>query len=179
MRRIWITRTEESRRVRNQAVLQPHARHLRGLKWEVVLVKDRRVNAGCMPGKIMVTTGLLDLLKTDAEIAFALGHEVGHVIARHKADIARQDWFPTLLWRPFFSMMEIEADHIGIMLLGAAGFDPYKALVVLWKLANMGALTKKESLMSRYPSYVTRSQYLSQHKVMQKAVKLYKEARRR
>ncbi|KAM3278660.1 hypothetical protein ACQJBY_046124 [Aegilops geniculata] len=156
--------------------LQPHAGHLHGVKWEFILVKDSRVNAGCLPGKIMVTTGLLDLLKTDAEIAFVLGHEVGHIIARHKADIATQDWFPTLLWRPFFSMMEIEADHIGIMLLGGAGFDPNAALVVLWKLAKFDALTKEESLVSPYPSNLKRSQYLSQHKVMQKAMELYKEA---
>ncbi|XP_044390813.1 mitochondrial metalloendopeptidase OMA1-like [Triticum aestivum] len=156
--------------------LQPHAGHLHGVKWELILVKDDRVNAGCLPGKIMVTTGLLEVLKTDAEIAVVLGHEVGHVIARHKADIARQYWFPTLLWRPFFSMMEIEADHIGIMLLGGAGFDPNTALVVLWKLAKIDALTKEESLVSPYPSYLKRSQYLSQHKVMQKAMELYKEA---
>ena len=72
--------------------------------------------------------------------------------------------------------MEIEADHIGIMLLGAAGFHPSIALVVLWKLAKMLALTKEESLMSRYPSYVKRSQYLSQNKVIPKAMELYKEA---
>ena len=40
----------------------------------------------------------------------------------------------------------------------------------------MDALTKEESFMSRYPSYVKRSQYLSQHKVMPKAMELYKEA---
>ena len=84
--------------------------------------------------------------------------------------------FGSSLTVSYVRRMEIEADHIGIMLLGAAGFDPYKALVVLWKLVKMHALTKKESLMSRYPSYVKRSQYLSQHKVMQKAMELYKEA---
>ncbi|XP_044393886.1 uncharacterized protein [Triticum aestivum] len=153
---------------------QPHARHLRGLKWEVTLVKDNQANADCAPGKITVTTGLLDVLKTDAEIAVVIGHEVGHIIARHRADI--HEWFPNLLCGPFFSMTEIEADHIGIMLLGAAGFHPYNALVVLSKLAKMDALTKEESLVSPYPSYFKRSQYLSQHNVMQKAMELYKDA---
>jgi hypothetical protein len=62
------------------------------------------------------------------------------------------------------------------MLLGAAGFHPSIALVVLWKLAKMDALTKEESLVSPYPSDFKRSQYLSQHNVMQKAMELYKDA---
>ena len=55
--------------------------------------------------------------------------------------------------------MEIEADHIGIMLLGGAGFDPNTALVVLWKLAKIDALTKEESLVSSYPSHFKRSHF--------------------
>ncbi|KAI4985345.1 hypothetical protein ZWY2020_017975 [Hordeum vulgare] len=49
--------------------LQLHAGHLRGLKWEVVLVRDNQVNVDCAPGKIVVTTILLEVLKADAEIA--------------------------------------------------------------------------------------------------------------
>ncbi|KAI4985343.1 hypothetical protein ZWY2020_017973 [Hordeum vulgare] len=156
--------------------MQPRAGHLDGVKWEFILVEDDRVSLRCLPCRLMVTTGMLDLLETDAEIAFALGHEVGHIIARHTADIAKQAWFPTILWWPIFSMMEIEADHIGIMLLGAAGFDPKAALVVLWKLAKNDALTKEEALLSPYPSHLKRSRYLPQDKVMQKAMELYKEA---
>jgi hypothetical protein len=62
---------------RNASPLQPHSGHLRELEWGVILVKDELPNAsGTARGKIVVFTGLLDLLKTDAEIAFALGHEV-------------------------------------------------------------------------------------------------------
>jgi predicted Zn-dependent protease len=56
---------------------QTRTRHLDGLDWEVIVVKDKLVNAKCLPGgKIIVYTGLLDQMKMDAEIATVLGHEV-------------------------------------------------------------------------------------------------------
>jgi metalloendopeptidase OMA1, mitochondrial len=55
---------------------QAMTRHLDGLDWEVIVVEDRQVNAMCVPGKIVVYTGLLGYFKTDAEIASVLGHEV-------------------------------------------------------------------------------------------------------
>uniref|UniRef100_M8C4X3 Peptidase M48 domain-containing protein n=1 Tax=Aegilops tauschii TaxID=37682 RepID=M8C4X3_AEGTA len=161
---------------------QPHAGHLRGLKWEVILVKDNQANAGCVPGKIMVTTGLLDVLKTDAEIAVVLGHESTklHIMKSNSARGKKNQRHVPIdkvinIIKLVPSLIEIEADHIGIMLLGAAGFHPSIALVVLWKLAKMLALTKEESLVSSYPSHFKRSQYLSRHNVMQKAMELYKD----
>ena len=56
---------------------RPQTRHLDGLDWEVIVVKDKLVNAMCLPGgKIIVYTGLLDQMKMDAEVATVLGHEV-------------------------------------------------------------------------------------------------------
>jgi metalloendopeptidase OMA1, mitochondrial len=52
--------------------------NLEGLKWEVIVVKDKMINAMCVPGsKIIVYTGLLDRFKEDVEVATVLGHEVG------------------------------------------------------------------------------------------------------
>ncbi|TVU28404.1 hypothetical protein EJB05_19921, partial [Eragrostis curvula] len=46
--------------------------------WDVIVVRSKKVNAMCAPGgKIIVYTGLLDILREDAEIATILGHEVG------------------------------------------------------------------------------------------------------
>ena len=48
-----------------------------GLEWEVLVVSEPDVNAFCLPaGKIVVFTGMLQFLKTDAEIATIIGHEV-------------------------------------------------------------------------------------------------------
>src|SRR4029077_2074662 len=55
--------------------------------WEVVVFKDDTANAFALPGgKIGVHTGILPVAKTDAQLAAVLGHEVGHVIARHGAE---------------------------------------------------------------------------------------------
>ena len=55
--------------------------------WRVVVVKANQKNAFVMPnGKIVVFTGILQVAKTDAGLAAVLGHEVGHVAARHQAE---------------------------------------------------------------------------------------------
>jgi predicted Zn-dependent protease len=52
--------------------------------WEIVVFKDPTANAFALPGgKIGVHTGIIPVAKTDAQLAAVLGHEVGHVIARH------------------------------------------------------------------------------------------------
>ncbi|XP_044443564.1 mitochondrial metalloendopeptidase OMA1 isoform X2 [Triticum aestivum] len=76
---------------------QSQTAHLDGLAWEVIVVKnDRHVGAMSWPhGKIIVFTGLLIHLKTDAEIATALSHDIAHVVARHSSEsIVYKKWFP-------------------------------------------------------------------------------------
>lgn len=55
-----------------------------GGDWEVTVFKDDQVNAFALPGgKIGVYSGLLDVAKTDDQLATVIGHEVGHVLADH------------------------------------------------------------------------------------------------
>jgi predicted Zn-dependent protease len=52
--------------------------------WQVVVFDDKTVNAFALPGgKIGVYKGLLPVAQTPAQLAAVLGHEVGHVLARH------------------------------------------------------------------------------------------------
>jgi predicted Zn-dependent protease len=45
------------------------------------------INAFALPGgQIFITTGLLSKMKTEDQLAGVLGHEVGHVVARHSAE---------------------------------------------------------------------------------------------
>jgi predicted Zn-dependent protease len=54
------------------------------LPWEFHVVDDAAVNAFALPGGfIYVTRGLLSALTNEAELASVLGHEIGHVTARH------------------------------------------------------------------------------------------------
>ena len=56
-------------------------------KWEFVVFDSDELNAFALPGgKVGVYTGLLRLAESDAELATVMGHEIGHVIARHGAE---------------------------------------------------------------------------------------------
>jgi predicted Zn-dependent protease len=56
-------------------------------KWEFVVFDSKEVNAFALPGgKVGVYSGLLQLAESDAELATVMGHEIGHVIARHGAE---------------------------------------------------------------------------------------------
>jgi predicted Zn-dependent protease len=56
------------------------------LPWEFHVVNDASVNAFALPGGfIYVTRGLLAYMNSEAELATVLGHEIGHVTARHSA----------------------------------------------------------------------------------------------
>ncbi|WVZ73781.1 hypothetical protein U9M48_022057 [Paspalum notatum var. saurae] len=91
----WVTESRSRGKARGT---QTQTSHLDGLNWEVIVVKDNLVNAMCLPGgKIIVFTGLLDKFRADAEVATVLGHEVGHVIARHAAEqITKNMWVAIL-----------------------------------------------------------------------------------
>ncbi|KAE8787194.1 beta-barrel assembly-enhancing protease-like [Hordeum vulgare] len=193
----WVA---ESRRRGKARGAQPQTKHLNELNWEVIVVRDKLINAMCLPGgKIVVFTGLLDHFKTDAEIATVLSHEIGHAIARHLPEmITKGMWFTilqlvvlqfiympdlinamsTLLLRlPFSRRMEVEADHIGLMLQASAGFDPRIAPKVYEKLGQIaGNQSVLKSYLSTHPSSKKRAELLSQAKVMEEAMQLYREA---
>ncbi len=51
-----------------------------------LLADDQTINAFALPGgQIFITEGLLKNLKTEAQLAGVLAHEVGHVVGRHSA----------------------------------------------------------------------------------------------
>ena len=57
-----------------------------GLPWTFRLADDPIVNAFAIPGGfIYVTRGLMASLNSEAELAGVVGHEIGHVTARHTA----------------------------------------------------------------------------------------------
>ncbi|MHA6289118.1 M48 family metallopeptidase [Maricaulis sp. CAU 1757] len=59
--------------------------------WEFVVFDDDTVNAFVLPnGKVGFYKGILDIMETDDHIATVMGHEVGHVAARHSAERASQ-----------------------------------------------------------------------------------------
>jgi predicted Zn-dependent protease len=56
------------------------------LPWHFTVVDEPAVNAFALPGGyIYVTRGILPFLKDETQLAGVLGHEIGHVTARHSA----------------------------------------------------------------------------------------------
>ncbi|MDF1809604.1 MAG: M48 family metallopeptidase [Phycisphaerales bacterium] len=69
------------------------------LDWEFTLLNSDVINAFALPGgKVFFTRGLAEKLDSEAEMAGVLGHEIGHVTARHgNQRISKQIGFNALL----------------------------------------------------------------------------------
>jgi len=83
-----VQNTPEARRVAaiGERVLE-HCDRREGVPYSVKLLRVDQVNAVSLPGgPVYVYTGLLDFLNADDDaLACIIGHEVGHVDARHSA----------------------------------------------------------------------------------------------
>ena len=70
-----------------ERIAQAVGNELPDAKWEFVVFESKEVNAFALPGgKVGVYSGLLKLAESDAELAIVMGHEIGHVIARHGSE---------------------------------------------------------------------------------------------
>jgi predicted Zn-dependent protease len=63
--------------------------HRRDLEWRFTVLDTPEINAFALPGGyIYVTRGLLAYMDSEADLAGVIGHEIGHVTARHSAQRA-------------------------------------------------------------------------------------------
>jgi len=63
--------------------------HRAGLKWTFTVLDSPEINAFALPGGyVYVTRGIMAYLESEAELAGVMGHEIGHVTARHGAQRA-------------------------------------------------------------------------------------------
>jgi predicted Zn-dependent protease len=99
--------------------------HLPNLEWHFTLLDDPAVNAFALPGGyIYITRGILAHLNSEAQLAGVLGHEIGHVTARHSAQRATQQQVAGLglglagIFSPAFQRYSGAAQQaLGLMLL--------------------------------------------------------------
>ncbi len=122
---------------------------------DMYVIEDETFGAFTIPGgNIYITTGALDVLSTDDELAFVLGHELGHNENHHTAEIARLIRYVEQLeggdvldqLRSFFTRHraqycnpsdELDADIAAIYLMYAAGYDPERAVSVMQLLRQL------------------------------------------
>jgi predicted Zn-dependent protease len=78
--------------VRRVAMPMAQASERPNLPWTFGVVDDPTPNAFALPGGfVYVTRGMTTLMRSEAEMASVLGHEIGHVTARHSVTaISRQ-----------------------------------------------------------------------------------------
>src|SRR5512135_237686 len=100
------------------------------------------VNAFALPGGyVYVTRGIMAYLNSEAELAAVIGHEIGHVTARHSV---RQQTGATAAGSALVSGygrdMELEADKLGAEYLNRVGFEPEAMIDVVRLLKNQEML---------------------------------------
>src|SRR5690606_30097391 len=75
--------SEVGHRLKEVALEQAHA-DVPDLPWEFTLLDSEVINAFALPGgKVFFSRGLAEQLENEAQMAGVLGHEIGHVMARH------------------------------------------------------------------------------------------------
>ena len=173
-------------------------------KWEVEIFKDKSPNAFALPGKNMgIHTGMIDLAQNNAQLAAVIGHEIGHVIAKHGnervsqglaaqvgmgvagvalgADTVKDQAILAALGlgmqfgvlQPFSRKHETEADELGLKYMAKAGFDPREA-AELWKIMSKKSGDGPPEFLSTHPSPSTRIKNLS--KLAKDHMKIYENA---
>ena len=143
--------------------------HRPNLPWSFTIVDSPAINAFALPGGyIYLTRGIMAYLDDESELAGVLGHEIGHVTARHAAQAyTRQAQIGVGLAilgifvpaaQPFSDLgaaglsvlflrhdrnQELEADRLGVEYGSSIGYDPSGVPRFLATLARISALSER------------------------------------
>ncbi len=141
--------------------------HRPNLPWTFTVVDQQAVNAFALPGGfIYITRGILPFLQNEAQLAAVLGHEVGHVDARHAAQAYSRQTLAggglallgilvpetqpaeglaalglNLLFLRNSRENELQADQLGVQYASAAGWTPEAMTNVLTMLGRLDTAT--------------------------------------
>ncbi|HYA20108.1 MAG TPA: M48 family metalloprotease [Burkholderiales bacterium] len=141
-----------------------HNSHRPNIAYHFTVLDSTQVNAFALPGGyIYITRGLIEYLNSEAEMGAVLGHEIGHVTARHsvqqisaatatnivlqvtsvfvpyvgsQAGSSLSNLLGNALLSGYGREHELEADHLGAVYLGRTGYDPQAMIKVLTVLKN-------------------------------------------
>src|SRR5688572_15266572 len=158
------------------------------LPWQFAVVDQPAINAFALPGGyIYLTRGILAFLDSEAEVAGVLGHEIGHVTARHAAQqytrqvggqvglVALGIFVPAA--RPFGELSsqalgllflkygredELQADSLGARYAVSASWDPAGVTGMLSTLGRLDEASGQRkgipNLLSTHPDPLQRVQ---------------------
>lgn len=148
-----------------------------------LLADEQTINAFALPGgQIFITEGLIKLMRTEGELAGVLGHEIGHVVARHAAEhiakaqltqgltgaavLATYDpddpstqrtaavaaLIGSLINMKFSRDDELEADRLGVRFTSEAGYDPRAMIRMMETLAQASKGQRPPEFFSTHPN---------------------------
>ncbi len=153
------------------------------LPWSFAVVNDATVNAFALPGgQIFLTRGILAHFNSEAELMSVLGHEIGHVTAKHsvsqisKAQIAQLGLGVGMVLTPSLDVLhqiagsglqvlflkfsrddEAQSDELGFRYMVEAGYDPREATDIFELLGRLGGGGRLPEWQSTHPDPENRS----------------------
>jgi predicted Zn-dependent protease len=137
-------------------------------------------------GKVAFYTAILPICKDETGVAIVMGHEVAHAIANHGKERMSQGMLangllgtlgaaagqnPTLTQQillqsigmganvgllKFSRENESEADHIGLIFMAMAGYDPNEAPKFWERMSSLSGGQQPPEFLSTHPSHETR-----------------------
>lgn len=137
-------------------------------------------------GKVAFYTGIMPICKDETGVAVVMGHEVAHAIANHGRERMSQQMVAQTGLGAFSMVMgqnpglgkslmmqavgmgtnlgmlkfsrehESEADHMGLIFMTMAGYDPAQAPVFWERMASMSGGGSTPEFLSTHPSHTTR-----------------------
>lgn len=138
-----------------------------GNAFHITTLNSPVMNAFAVPGGYLyVTRQLVGLANDEAELASVLGHEAGHIAAKHNSERKRAGIFSQILavglgvvtgssqlanlagsvtqglFLQYSRSQEFEADDLGVRYIAAAGYDPGASATFL---SSLGAATSLET----------------------------------
>ncbi|MFG0292694.1 MAG: M48 family metalloprotease [Phycisphaerales bacterium JB050] len=156
------------------------------LPWSFIFLNSDVINAFALPGgQVFITRGLVERMDNEAQLAGVLGHEIGHVTARHANNrIVRQTGLSiavalgTAVINPeseemqmlvnglvtgagvyaltFDRGQESESDRLGMRYMSKAGYDPTGQLQVMHILKDASSGASQPEWLSTHPLPQTR-----------------------
>ncbi|MGF1549936.1 MAG: M48 family metalloprotease [Sphingomonadaceae bacterium] len=128
------------------------------------LARSPQVNGFVKDDYVIMTTAMLAYARSDDELAIVIGHELAHVILRHRERLAAEKSSglrgalggnAARIWRT-----EEEADRLGLMLAWAAGYD-LGAAIPFWR-RFYGDFAKGGRLFRTHPSLAARERIIAE-----------------
>lgn len=133
-------------------------------------------------GKVAVYTGIIPVTKDDAGLATVMGHEIAHAIAKHSGErmshalaaqgiqvaanvaLSNKDPKTVNIFNGLYGIgsnvgllaysrkQESEADHLGLIFMAMAGYDPAEAANFWQRMSASSKGNKPPEFLSTHPS---------------------------